>query len=136
MNYNREDKEMSKTWTTISIVALLALYGMLPGWVRAENGAAQNGMDQANPIGTVRQSTNGAQFGSDAGLGLSGSTPGFLINKQQIMSTPDGMAGYRPLAVSADREDGADWGWLGLIGLVGLSGLSSAKRSRRSRTNS
>ncbi|WP_426449820.1 WGxxGxxG family protein [Paenibacillus sp. S-38] len=126
---------MSKTWTTISIVALLALYGMLPGWVRAENGAAQNGVDQANPMGTVRQSTNGAQFGSDAGLGLSGSTPGFLINKQQIRATTGGMAGYRPLAVS-DREDGADWGWLGLIGLVGLSGLSSARRSRRSETKS
>ena len=23
----------------------------------------------------------------------------------------------------ADRDDGADWGWLGLLGLVGLLGL-------------
>ncbi|MCZ8519640.1 MULTISPECIES: WGxxGxxG family protein [Paenibacillus] len=128
---------MSKTWTTISIAALLALYGLLPGWVRAENGAAQNGADQANPWGTVRGSSNGAQFGSDAGLGMSGSTPGFLINKQQIMSSPDGSGGYRSLGLStstSDREK--DWGWLGLVGLVGLSGLSAVKRSKRSKANS
>lgn len=31
----------------------------------------------------------------------------------------------------ADRDDGADWGWLGLLGLAGLLGLRRRDRIER-----
>ena len=37
-----------------------------------------------------------------------------LVSAQVDSPTPD---------MRADRDDGADWGWLGLLGLVGLLGL-------------
>lgn len=73
-----------------------------------------------------RYDTNGASFGSNWDLGLSGSTPGFVINR-------NGPGGEVRTLATADNAD-TDWGWLGWFGLIGLIGIfpvrSKTERSR------
>ncbi len=86
--------------------------------------AAASGTDPMTSTGHPRRNnTTGADFGSDVELGVSGSTPGIILNQ----SGTDGT--YRTQAAGAD-DDNTGWGLLGLLGLLGLSGLRSRRRSK------
>lgn len=74
--------------------------------------------------GSVHETTNynqysnnpiGVGFGSDAELGASGSTPGFIINREAQSGTVRLLA-----ADSTNKNSLKHWGWLGLLGLLGL----------------
>ncbi|MDF2924317.1 MAG: hypothetical protein K0R57_3231 [Paenibacillaceae bacterium] len=106
------------------ILGLAVLFAAYPEMALAADSNLGGGMETSSFM-TYNSNPPGADFGSDAELGASASTPGFIINRDGNPGTVQALsAGNRSNMTRWKRE----WDWLGILGLLGLTGLRKTNR--------